>query len=84
MGSEVPWKVKSIDGVHRISQSHAQVALAIEVSVTGLLLDLSELPFSRLQKVQPILQGHSQNKASRQSLPFCAQKLSGIFLWFCV
>lgn len=50
MGSKVPWTVKSIDGVHRISQSHAQLALAIEVSVTGLLLDLSELPFQQATK----------------------------------
>lgn len=50
MGRDVPWMVKSIGGVQRANQSHGQVTLAIEVSVTGLLLDLSELPFQQATK----------------------------------
>lgn len=70
---EVPWKVKSIDGVQRMSQSHAQVPLAIEVSVRDCSWTCQSCPSSRLQKVQSLLQGDSQKKVSRQNLPFCTQ-----------
>lgn len=59
--------------------SHAKVALAIEVPVTELLLEIRQrCPSSRLQKTHSIL----QNKAPRQNLPFCTLKLFGILVLF--